>query len=70
VTRRRYNDAKKMLGEVIVDGGVEVGTPKRLAVKVASCGRVLLNGEVAGCLEGDFPAFLQRFLKGRPEWLE
>jgi tRNA nucleotidyltransferase (CCA-adding enzyme) len=70
VTRRRYNDAKKMLGEAIVDGGVDEGVPRRLGDKIASGGRVLLNGEVAGCLEGDFPAFLQRFLKGRPEWLE
>jgi len=70
VTRRRYNDAKKMLGEAIVDGGVDEGVPKRLAAKVASGGRILLNGEVAERLGGDFTVFLGRFLKGRPEWLE
>jgi len=70
MTRRRCSDAVMLLREAAADGGVDVGVPRRLAAKVASGGRVLLNGGVAGCLEGEFPRFLSRFLRGRPDWLE
>jgi tRNA nucleotidyltransferase (CCA-adding enzyme) len=68
--RREESDAKRLLVAMLVEGGMGAGVSKGLRGKLRDGGRVLLNEEVEGVLEGGFEAFLARFLRGRPVWIE
>jgi len=69
-TRRQQTDARMLLLSALRDGGRSIGIPRRLGVKMAHGCEVLVDGEISGHLQGGFARFLDRFLKGRPGWLE
>jgi len=69
-TRRQQTDASLVLASVLGDGGRSIGIPRRLGGKMARGCEILVDGEVSGYLEGGFAGFLDRFLRGRPGWLE
>lgn len=68
--RRQYTDARALLTSALEDGGRGVGIPRRLSVKIARGHEVLMDGEIADHLRGDFTRFLDGFLRGRPGWIE
>jgi len=57
------------LKSAIVGGYEELGVPKHLAELIEDGGAVYVNSDVAPELRGDFPAFLDAFIRGRPDWL-
>ncbi|MFQ6053989.1 MAG: CCA tRNA nucleotidyltransferase, partial [Candidatus Bathyarchaeia archaeon] len=69
-TRRKETDARRLLAAALEDGGRSIGVPRRLSMKITGGHEVLLGAEIAHHLRGDFTRFLDRFLKGRPAWLE
>ena len=69
-TERQQTDARSLLDSALRDGGRSIGIPRRLSGKLARGYEVLMDGEAAGRLHGGFARFLDKFLKGRPGWLE
>ena len=69
-TRRQQTDARMLLVSALMDGGRSIGIPRRLSGKMAHGCEVLVDVEVSSHLQGNFERFLDRFLKGRPGWLE
>jgi len=68
--RRRQRDARLLLERALRDGGVGTGVPRRLSLKIARGLQVLLDDEISAHLAGGFARYMDRFLKGRPDWLE
>ncbi|MDH5792235.1 MAG: CCA tRNA nucleotidyltransferase [Candidatus Bathyarchaeota archaeon] len=69
-TRRPEPDARRLLSSTLEDGGRGTGVSRKLMGKIRRGHRVLLGEEIAGFLDPGFAGFLDRFLKGRPAWLE
>jgi tRNA nucleotidyltransferase (CCA-adding enzyme) len=67
--RRKQAFTASSLREALVAGYEELGVPKHLADLITKSGGVYVNGEIALELRGDFPRFLEGFLRGRPDWL-
>jgi len=69
-TKRQQTDARQLLISALKNGGRKIGVSRRLGVKMAHGCEVLVDGEISSYLQGGFALFLDRFLKGRPGWLE
>ena len=67
--RRRNAFTREHLREALVNGYEELGVPKRLADLLGKGGGVYVNLEITPELRGEFPRFLEGFLRGRPDWL-
>ena len=67
--RRRDRNARFLLEHTLGGGGVGVGIPRRLSLKIARGFQVLLDDEISAHLSRDFARFLNSFLRGRPDWL-
>lgn len=67
---RPERDACGLLESLLADGGREIGVSRGLLGKIERNGRVLVGEGIAEFLEPEFSGFLQRFLRGRPGWLE
>ncbi|UCD44342.1 MAG: CCA tRNA nucleotidyltransferase [Candidatus Bathyarchaeota archaeon] len=67
---RPKRDAGGLLESLLADGGREIGVSRGLVCKIERNGRVLIGEGIAEFLEPEFSLFLQRFLMGRPDWLE
>jgi tRNA nucleotidyltransferase (CCA-adding enzyme) len=67
--RRRNAFTREHLREALVNGYEELGVPKRLADLLGEGGGVYVNLEITPELRGEFPQFLEGFLRGRPDWL-
>lgn len=69
LTRRRWTKAEELLTHHLeVDGGRDIGIPKRLSKRIREEFKILLNDEIELQLEGEFLRFLHLFLKGRASW--
>jgi tRNA nucleotidyltransferase (CCA-adding enzyme) len=68
--RRGETDARRLVAAALGDGGRGIGVSRRLGDRIRAGHRVLVGVEIGGCLGGDLAVFLDRFLKGRPAWLE
>lgn len=68
--KRPYTDARSLIDSVLKDGGRSIGIPRRLSRKITSHHRILMDGEISSHIQGGFTRFLNKFMKGRPEWLE
>jgi hypothetical protein len=55
---------------VLKDGGRSIGVPRRLSRKITAHHQILMDDEISSHLQGGFIKFFNRFMKGRPEWLE
>jgi len=67
---RPERDAGGLLESLLADGGREIGVSRGLLGKIERNGRVLVGEGIAEFLVLEFSGFLQRFLRGRPGWLE
>jgi len=67
--KRRHVFPRTYLRKALADSYEELGVPKRLADLLGVDGDVYINEEIEGELRGDFPAYLDTFLRGRPDWL-
>ncbi len=68
--RRPKPDVRRLLSSALEDGGKGTGISRKLIGKIRRGHRVLLDEEIVGFLDSGFAGFLDRFLKGRPAWLE
>lgn len=68
--KRTEPDARLLVNKMLEDGGRSIGVSSGLGEKIRRSHRVLLGDEVSEVLTPDFAFFLDRFLKGRPAWLE
>jgi tRNA nucleotidyltransferase (CCA-adding enzyme) len=68
--RRAETDARRLVAAALGDGGRGIGVSRRLGDRIRAGHRVLVGGEIGECLGSDLAVFLDRFLKGRPAWLE
>jgi tRNA nucleotidyltransferase (CCA-adding enzyme) len=68
--RRAETGARRLVAAALWDGGRGIGVSRRLGERIRAGHRVLVGGEIGECLGGDLAVFLDRFLKGRPAWLE
>jgi tRNA nucleotidyltransferase (CCA-adding enzyme) len=59
-----------VVASALEGGGESIGIPRRLGRRIAQGFEVLASGEIGGYLGPGFSAFLWRFLRGRPDWLE
>ena len=69
MVKRKQVFPRTYLRKALADGYEELGVPKRLADLLGEDGDVYINEEIEGELRGEFPAFLEGFLRGRPDWL-
>ncbi len=67
--KRRHTFTGVTLRDMLAMGCEELGVPKRLAEMLRESGTVLINDEIEGHMRGEFPLFLDGFLRGRPDWL-
>lgn len=67
--KRKHVFTHTYLRKALADGYAELGVPKRLADLLGEDGDVYINEEIEGELRGEFPKFLEGFLRGRPDWL-
>jgi len=67
--KRKHVFTHTYLRKALADGYEELGVPKRLADLLGEDGDVYINEEIEGELRGEFPKFLEGFLRGRPDWL-
>jgi tRNA nucleotidyltransferase (CCA-adding enzyme) len=67
--KRKHVFTLPYLRKTLADGYEELGVPKRLADLLKQNGEVYINEEIAVELKGEFPRFLEVFLRGRPDWL-
>lgn len=68
--RRPETSARGLVASMLRDGGRDIGISRRLSEKMRDGLGVLMDEEVGDYLDTDFAGFLDRFLKGRPGWLE
>jgi tRNA nucleotidyltransferase (CCA-adding enzyme) len=66
---RKHKFTRAYIRSVLFTGCEELGVPKRVADLLRGGGKVLINEEIESEYSGEFPAFLEDFLKGRPDWL-
>ncbi len=66
---RKNKFTRAYLGRALSSGCEEFGVPKRVADLLRGGGKVLINEEIEPEISGEFPAFLEGFLRGRPDWL-
>ena len=66
---RKHTVTRAYLRRALSTGCEELGVPKRVADLLRGGGKVLINEEIESEYSGEFPAFLEGFLKGRPDWL-
>ena len=69
-TRRRETEARELVNSALSEGGRDIGISRRLGEKIRRAHAVLVGGEIAPHLDSGFAGFLDRFLKGRPGWLD
>lgn len=69
-TKRPEPCARKLVSTMLRDGGKDIGISRKLNEKILAGHRVLMNEEVGVFLDVGSAKFLDRFLKGRPGWLE
>ncbi|MCW3978283.1 MAG: CCA tRNA nucleotidyltransferase [Candidatus Bathyarchaeota archaeon] len=69
-TRRPETEARRLVASALEDGGRGIGVSRRLGERIRRGHGVLVGVEIEGYLDDDFARFLDRFLKGRPAWLE
>ena len=67
--KRKHVTLRTYLKKALSDSYEELGVPKRLADLISEDGDVYINEEIEGELMGEFPSFLEVFLRGRPDWL-
>ena len=68
VERKRIYTRESLKGALVIEYE-ELGLPKHLADLLGTSGSVYVNEEIEPELRGDFPVFLDIFLRGRPDWL-
>ncbi len=68
--KRRHTFTRATLRDMLAMGCEELGVSKRLAAMLRERGTVLINDEIEGQMRGEFPQFLDAFLRGRPDWLD
>jgi tRNA nucleotidyltransferase (CCA-adding enzyme) len=67
--KRKHVFTRTYLRKALADSYEELGVPKRLADLLGEGGNIYINEEIEGELRGEFPGFLNAFLRGRPDWL-
>jgi tRNA nucleotidyltransferase (CCA-adding enzyme) len=67
--RRKHKFNRADLGSALSSGCEKFGVPNRVADLLRLSGKVLINEEIESEYSGDFLAFLEGFLRGRPDWL-
>jgi len=72
IIERKFPNAAELLAHELADGGISIGVPSRVSKAVTGKMEILENDEIGEFYSRNmgFKAFLTRFLKGRPEWLE
>jgi tRNA nucleotidyltransferase (CCA-adding enzyme) len=66
---RKHKFNRADLGSALSSGCESFGVPNRVADLLRLSGKVLINEEIESDYSGGFPAFLEGFLRGRPDWL-
>jgi len=67
---RKEPEVRGFVSSALHDGGVGIGVSRGIAERVLKGHRVLLGGEIGEFLDGGLASYLDRFLKGRPGWLD
>jgi len=70
LVKREYTDVKKLMDDLLTDGGRNIGISKKISVRILQHHRVLLDSEISDYLKEDFEVYLYDWLKGRPQWIE
>lgn len=70
LVKREYTDVKKLMDDLLADGGRNIGVSKKISVRILQHHRVLLDSEIGDYLKEDFEVYLYDWLKGRPQWIE
>ncbi|MCJ7631720.1 CCA tRNA nucleotidyltransferase [Candidatus Bathyarchaeota archaeon] len=69
VVKRHYTSAESLLKDTLSDGGSVAGVSRGLVEALVSS-RLLVGTKILGlCRKKGFSKFLDRFLRGRPQWL-
>jgi tRNA nucleotidyltransferase (CCA-adding enzyme) len=70
LSKRKWTKAEELLTHHLeIDGGRDIGVPKRLTRRIRGAFQILLKEEIEPHLQGDFLSFLHSFLRGRASWL-
>ena len=70
LVKREYTDVKKLMDDLLANGGRNIGVSKKISVRILQHHRVLLDSEIGDYLKEDFDVYLFDWLKGRPQWIE
>jgi tRNA nucleotidyltransferase (CCA-adding enzyme) len=70
LVKREYTDVKKLMDNLLADGGRNIGVSKKISVRILQHHRVLLTSEIGDYLKEGFEVYLYDWLKGRPQWIE
>ena len=70
LVKREYTDVKKLMDDLLANGGRNIGVSKKLSVRILQHHRFLLDSEIGDYLKEDFEVYLFDWLKGRPQWIE
>ena len=68
--RRPEPEARRLLAQALGDGGRDVGVSRGIGERMRRGFSVLLGDEIEEHLDGEFAAFLDGFMRGRPGWLD
>jgi tRNA nucleotidyltransferase (CCA-adding enzyme) len=68
--KRKDTKAPEYVRSMLENGGRKTGISNRLAGKIQRSNTVLMNKEIEDFMDEDFAALMDRFLIGRPAWLE
>lgn len=68
--KRDHTNALEFLREKLKDGGIGIGVSRHLARSILKNHKLVLNEKIEEYLNEDLILHLNRFLKGRPFWLE
>jgi len=68
--RREHTNALEFLEEKLGDGGVGLGVSRPLAKSIVQSHKLVLNEKIDEYLNEDLVSHLNRFMKGRPFWLD
>jgi len=67
---RKAPEVRGFVSSALHDGGVGMGVSKGIAERIMKGHRVLLGDEIGEFLDEGLASYLDRFLKGRPGWLD